>query len=395
MGVSPITVGPADIAGWPQAVTMGNGLVTLTLVPEAARILTFDFGGRNLFYVNPDEYGRVHSPSSQDEWHNFGGTRFDVAPQGRWKETPWKREWPPPPVLNSPRLGAVEGDGFHFVTPLTRNVFDLSVRVFMRLIPGSTKVSIVHTIENVGKSSSRWANWIVSQLAAEQGASVAYIPGAPNSAFENGYVVQMEAEGRKAPLGRDAKGGAVEAMYDGAQWKFGFDKRDWIAFRPSRGDNLVFILMGRYEGGMEYPDGGSSVEYYSAAHLPYVELELLGPLARLSPNKTRSDEYSFAAANCPGKIVGVSPVGVVGERLSVSNGVIRGAFGVFYQGTARLVSIMSDNSENIINEFPVSPNEALVIEGVGEEYGKYRVDVHDRSGKLQGVLDFLNLEGRK
>lgn len=403
MTMGSLSISNAGIAGWPGAVVMGNGIVSITVVPEAARIISLCHGGTELLFADSKERGRVYGPGDVGEWHNFGGIRFDVAPQSAWRTTPWGMVWPPPPVLNTPRTLHQNSDGVT-MRAAGRSAKDLGLEIeaYVRLVEGSTIVAVDQSIANSGGAPSCWANWAIAQLAASmgnpitRGNSVAFVPRAVDSKHIDGYAVQMEGPENSKPIVIGSDDDPIKIRYNGVQWKFGFDRRSWIAFRPFESSSLLFIMVGKYDPHAVYPDDDSSVEYYAAGHLPYAELELLGPLVNLEAGARRLDPFRFAVTNATGPVRHVTNVGVVTRRLERSNATLYGGFGVFFDGTARVVGTLRTGRERVIADFEVSPEEPFEMDGVRigrENYKKYRIDVYDSSRKLRGVLDILGNEG--
>lgn len=403
MTMGSLSINNAGIAGWPGAVVMGNGIVSITVVPEAARILSMNYGGTELFFANREETGQVHGQDAAGEWHNFGGLRLDVAPQSGWKATPWGRVWPPPPILNMPRTLHRVGEGVVMKTAGdSANDLGLQIDAYVRLVEGSTIVAVDQTITNISGAPSRWANWAIAQLAASmgnpiaRGNSAAFVPPAPDSKHGNGYAVQMEGPAYSNPIVVSSRDDPIKIRYNGAQWKFGFDRRNWMAFRPFEHSSLLFIMVGKYDPREAYPDDDSVVEYYAAAHMPYVELELLGPLVSLGAGAKRRDPFRFAVTNAMDPILDVTNVGVVTSRLELKDAALFGVYGVFFRGTACVVATSRDGSEKLLSTVTVTPDVPFELDGVGTggvKYVKYRIDVYDLSRKLRGVLDILKNEG--
>ena len=90
------TVKPAVYRGW-NTQCLTNNLVAVHVVPEiGGRVVQFQLGQAEFFWVNPDLAGTL-SPASglaaDGGWLNYGGDKLWPAPQG-W-DTP--EQWPGPP----------------------------------------------------------------------------------------------------------------------------------------------------------------------------------------------------------------------------------------------------------------------------------------------------------
>jgi hypothetical protein len=131
---------------------------------------------------------------------------------------------------------------------------------------------------------------------------------------------------------------------------------------------------------------------------PYIESEILSPLADLKPGESYSFHLDWFAAHIGGNypVLDCTPVGVtcgaLTARITASRRVLlTGRFGVFYTAHAALVTLDGDGKdiETIDLKLPVSPLEALVL---GERMplltkaASVRLVLLDAAGKEIGEL---------
>ena len=147
----------------------------------------------------------------------------------------------------------------------------------------------------------------------------------------------------------------VSIIYDGLERKFGFDMREWIAFRKSKESEICFALWGDFDAAGAYPDDNSHIELYFSEGMHYVELEMLGLIRSVEVGGSISDNFKFAAATCSGKAVEAGDWGVACEPIRIDKNSVKGRLGLFYEGFLVLSELNSSGHKVEIAKFSVSP----------------------------------------
>jgi hypothetical protein len=167
----------ADFHGW-QAVYLRNGLVSLAAVPDiGGRVMAFDLGGYDFFFVDRDLAGKLFSPEENQgdgslaAWKNYGGDKTWPAPQGWDNDNQW--HGPPDPVLDSGRYQLSDVYARPEVTSLTmvsqhdpRTGLQITRQVSLR--QGSSHASLDLSFSCHADHPLRWSIWDVVQLRAER-----------------------------------------------------------------------------------------------------------------------------------------------------------------------------------------------------------------------------------
>jgi len=207
-------------------------------------------------------------------------------------------------------------------------------------------------MRNVSERPVRWSLWDVTQLdCAIQSACRMTIPLNASSRFPSGFDVLYGP--RDNPQWRTGDSTVFTVEYSRALGKVALDSyAGWIAFSDGE-----WALLQQFDAqpGQDYPDGGATVEVWTqgpgvAAGVDFsqpqlrgefMEMEVLGPLQRLSTGEQASADLSWAACRCPGdRIVDASAAGCASAPLRVERrgetSHITGTFGVFAPGQAQL-----------------------------------------------------------
>ena len=294
-------VKPDVYHGWSGSLTMGNGLVEVTIVPAIGRVMQFCLKGEKEcpFFENRALDGKPPDPNAS-EWVNFGGDKTWPAPQDDWpKLTP--RKWPPPPTFDSVPLkyelknptfskssmvpfGAT-AEAIELISPVDPH-YGIQTRRIITLEPGHPVMSIRTIYEKVQGDPVKVGVWVITQLSEPKKAGM-ILPA--TSQYPQGYNKQMEVlpkdlkrEGRFVSLTRGSKNPAKIGSDAGTLvW---MNKKFYVQIDSSR------------EAGAEYPDQGSSAEIYTNPDpLKYVELETLGPLHTMKVGDTieRTNRYTL------------------------------------------------------------------------------------------------------
>src|SRR5579862_2703370 len=176
-----VTVRKDPIGTWP-AVHLSNSLIQLSVVPSiGGRVMDLCLGETNVFYQNPRHYGKKSDSNATvidiGQWKNYGGSKVWPWPQG-WSSLD---EWPgpPDPVLDS---GAYELQVLPGNTPSgvsLKSPHDeysgITLEREIKISPGTSIVSLHHTMRNTSRRPVRWSIWQVSQVNAAQGLDI-FVP---------------------------------------------------------------------------------------------------------------------------------------------------------------------------------------------------------------------------
>ncbi len=302
---APATVGTARVAyhGWPTCLRLTNRVAEVIIAPAVGRILQFHFlGQEDVFWENPALAGHAPDPRS-DEWGNFGGDKSWPAPQSDWPNVT-RRSWPPPAGFDAVGVAAEVGRAGAVV--LTSPVdADYGIRTVRRVVldPEKPILRITTRYEKVTGPPRQVSVWVITQLRDPE---VVDIPLPRPSRFAGGYQKQSEA------LPRDLK------VDDGMVSL----RRGASAGTKIGTDASVLIWEGRTVGlhidaprvpAAEYPDGGCSAEVWTNPDpLPYVELEMLGPLRTLRAGDRLEATNTYTLFRCDPRSAPRGPAGETG-----------------------------------------------------------------------------------
>ena len=255
--------------GWTNVLLIGNGRVEAVIVPQIGRVMQFRFVGEEEgpLWNNRALDGKAPNQDSP-EWGNFGGDKTWPSPQSNWPKITG-RAWPPPRAFDS--MPVTAHDKMKSVTLVSAVDPHYGIQTTRRieLDPKESVMRITTTYEKKSGEPIKLGVWIITQLNSPDRV---LIPLPHPSRNPRGYDEQskdlpanLKVDGNWVSLPRDPK----------KSTKIGTDAQTliWIGEKQSlRIDSLR-------EGNMEYPDNGSSAEVYTNPDpLPYVELEMLGPL---------------------------------------------------------------------------------------------------------------------
>ena len=423
LGVSP-SITASNYGGW-ESTSLTNGLVEVVIVPQiGGRIMQYKLGDKEFFWVNPDLRGKT-SPRNglgpDGAWLNYGGEKLWPAPQGAAPDG-----WPGPPdgILDgSPHaLTTYSADGYAAVrlTSLDDPRSGIRFTRSVRLLPGTTRVSIEATMINIDNKPRRWGIWSVAQQngVAPTGRGYnnllsAYCPTNPRSRYEGGYNV-MCGTATNPTFRADPVTGITRVDYQYKVGKIGLDSvGGWVAVVDGA-TGFCFVERFTPHPDKPYPDN-ASVEFWSSGlgkvHetdptgmpndlklTPYlIESELLGPLATLAPSESTTFCYTFQACNVGGTypVVDCNDVGVTCERLAASGGDhlrLTGRFGVFQPGrlALRLLDAKARVRETVDLSQTATPLKPVPIDVTvdrsGRDVASAAVVLLDESGRQIGVL---------
>jgi len=411
--IQPCSVAPVeDYAGWGwKSWVMKNGLITLAVAPEiGGRVMQYDLDGHPSIYVNPEEVGKRYTPSQQSGWPNYGGYKTWPAPQHRWLAS--GGGWPPPPNLDfgpySCRIvtDTPESSVVRIESPVETfskwRCHGLKFERQLTIYRGSTRVRVEQTLTNKGSQKANWAIWDVTQsIAAHRGKADygnfwVYFPIRADSRFgpDGYYVMSGDKEDSQWKSNIVPGVSAVQYLHHGG--KIGADSDGgWICY-VDRKDGYAYAKTFSFFKEQAYPDSGASVEVFTSAGLPYLEVEVLSPLVDLAPKQSYTFVENWYATRCEGPILEVNNVGVIKKRLTVQplndeSARIDGAYGLFYQGEVR-VAFQNAEGEKIGSgkSYPVFPPVQFLLQDrcvIPRKTRLVELQLYDAFGRFVGTLD--------
>jgi hypothetical protein len=257
--------------------------------------------------------------------------------------------------------------------------------------PGSSRVTLDLSFRNISQRKVRWSIWDVVQLRAERGTldgqlapeteCIVSAPLNPESKFDAGYYV-MFGDPANPQWTSDKGSGLFLGNYKWEIGKVGLDSRaGWAAF-ANNADGQAFAARYTAQAGLEYPDDGAGVEFWTVgrgkvANLDYeqsqiylMEVEILSPFYHIEPGQTVSFRIEWGACRCPGPILDVTEAGCIGKKLLAQRAGeyvhVSGAFGVFDEGRLRLEWV--DRVGEVLATVDLGTASPLSVVSIDERY---------------------------
>lgn len=286
-----VTVTSVSYHGWPDCYLLSNGSVEAVVVPAIGRVMQLRLAGaaEGTFWENRALYGQL-PPLNSSEWINFGGDKCWPAPQSDWP-LHLGRDWPPPVAFDSRPLEAVAGElGVVLTSPVDPG-FGIQVTRHVELDAEQPVMRIRTEYRKICGDAVKVGVWSITQM---QDPERVFMLLPDQSAFPDGYVYLMPAEPNELRI--DGRLLSLE-RHPNECTKIGSDATSlaWV------GRNCV-VRIDAETGPGEYPDGGCVTEVYTNSDpLPYVELEAMGPLVKLSAGERieRSTVYTIMPRSTP------------------------------------------------------------------------------------------------
>jgi hypothetical protein len=266
-----IRISRAEYRGWPGAIRLTNGVVEAIVVPAVGRVMQFRFAGEDAgpFWENPAVDGHRAGKDSEG-WANYGGDKVWPAPQAAWPKIAGSG-WPPPAGFDGrPAQAEVGGGDVTLVFP-PDEAYGLQVRRRIALVPGAPVMRITTTFAKTAGAPVEAGIWTITQLRDPLAIQAPLPAGATAAAA-------VSLGGYAAPVMQTTPGRLTLARDPAANHKIGLRAGTliWV------GRTTTLRLEMAVVAGATYPDHDSAAEVYTNADpLPYVELELLGPLATM------------------------------------------------------------------------------------------------------------------
>ena len=397
-GVAASEVKESNYRGW-KTLELTNGLIDVQVAPDiGGRIIQFKLGDFEYLWVNDQLAGKMPPPTGvgpKGEWLNYGGDKLWPAPQG-WSG---ENEWPGPPgpaIEGTPHEGSIVTAKGKTVAVQLISPKDKSTGIqFSRTInlwDGASGVRMHFVMRNIDKKPRRWGIWQVTQINCgdRQGSGYdkniwAYCPINPKSIFPKGFKVLFGSAANPA-FQPDPDKKMVRVHYERQVGKIAMDSMaGWLAVVS--GDGHAFVERFKCFPDKKYPND-ASVEFwlqgpgkFTAAGKeneiadnpvdapPYLEAEVLSPLAELKPGKTYLFSNEWFATNLGGKfsVLDCTEVGVMSEpftaKMDGESLLLAGRFGVFYEGYL-ILAFLDEKGKQIklsVLNVPTTPAKPLVL----------------------------------
>lgn len=243
------------------------------VVPAIGRVMQLRLVGEldGPFWENPALAAR-NAVADPNDWSNFGGDKAWPSPQSDWDRLAG-RGWPPPAGFDGRPMEASidESAAVTLVSPIDAG-YGIRVRRRIELSPDRPVMTVTTTYEKVAGGPLEVAVWVITQLKDPVVVSVPLGKG-------SGQGSEFLPQSKELPSGLRVAGGLLSLTRDPRQnHKIGMRAATlvWV------GAAELLRIDSALVAGAKYPDEGCSAEIYTNADpLLYVELELLGPLARL------------------------------------------------------------------------------------------------------------------
>lgn len=266
-----VRISKMSFHGWSGCYRMTNGTVDLVVAPQISRIMRFGFVNKsNILWTNSAVYGKTNPPAKSKGWVNFGGDKLWNSPQSLWG-------FPPDPWIDSgaSRVSVIHGDQLRIIGMKSMR-FGVRFERTIRMDPREAKVTIINKMTNTGSKPVEYGVWEIAQVPGDCKAVLHRDRDSkfPKGVYRYNYKISpayLHIHPDSITLMRNPK--AVQ--------KIGTDSRKGtVAAISPRG---VFQLYAEYHKGARYPDDGCGQETYTDPTLYYMEVELLGPITKLSP----------------------------------------------------------------------------------------------------------------
>jgi hypothetical protein len=258
--------------GWTNAHRLSNGAAEVIIVPDIGRVVQFGLTGEEgVFWENRKLDGRLPDWNSS-EWANFGGDKTWPAPDTDWSKYTQRAGWRPPPAFDAmPVTAQIEADGDVTLTSPIDPFYHVRVQRRVHLDAVRPVMTIYTTYERVSGARLQVGVWVITQLAEPAGL-FAPVPrntkGAGYTLLSNEHPPDVRVKKGLLSLTRNPK----------AAHKIGCEAGSLVWVGP----RCALRIDSQRVPGAQYPDQGSSAAIYTNPDpLPYVELEILGPLQML------------------------------------------------------------------------------------------------------------------
>jgi hypothetical protein len=269
---APVSIAKITYRGWAGSYLLSNGIIEAVVVPAIGRIMQLRLVGdaTGTLWENSELDGKVHHADSE-EWLNFGGDKCWPAPQSEWQQHQ-DRAWPPPTGFDpAPMHAEVTGNTLE-LSSAVESGWGIQVVRRIELKADQSVLRIQTEYRKLHGTPVKVAVWSITQMQEPERVCMLLDP---QSKLPGNYVHLLAAE----PAELRIQGSVLSfERHRRAFTKIGSDGSSlaWI------GANCVVRIDVEAMPG-NYTDGGCHTEIYTNPDpLPYVELETLGPLTKMS-----------------------------------------------------------------------------------------------------------------
>jgi len=262
---------PTSYHGWPSCYRFSNEKIDLLLTGDVGpRVLRFGFVGQENQF---QEFGSDLGETGGESFRLYGGHRLWHAPEAR------PRTYSPD---NSPLALEEHGDFVRLVQPVETTT-RIQKEIDIHLDRDQAQATLVHRLRNTNVWPVELAPWALTLMAP--GGTV-LIPLPPRGSIQDNLLPTSTlvlwaytdlsdprwSWGERVILLRND----LKAL---TPQKIGLlNSEGWLAYQRGA---VLFVKRFDYQPGATYPDLGSSAEVFTRGEI--LELESLGPLARLEP----------------------------------------------------------------------------------------------------------------
>jgi Domain of unknown function (DUF4380) len=397
--------------------TLENQWLRLFIAPHlGGRLMQLEMADYPFFFVNPllkDIEPNATRLGENGTWLNYGGEKIWVAPQGWHSSELWPG--PPDPILDGGIFDVQEDEnGITLTSPYDAHT-GLQISRTVTLVEDAAEIQIRVRFENQSQIPRKWAIWPVCQVSTPDGDTVKIIcPVNPNSVFSQGFKIVHGLVNN--PQFNLNSAGHLAVDYQYLVGKVILDANaGWVAsVNESKGK--VLLMCYDFKSEQAYPDKASVHIWtqgkgmiYSRNKIltfaddirqtpPYMEMELVSPMKKMEQGDFSEFDYQLKTTTIPCKstVVEVREMGVIAEKLTIrkeeNRGQIIGKYGVFRQGTIRLVV---KNTLQILTNFAVSPllgiEIAVNISPLDLNTScQFDLEFWNEKGQLMGILDTVS-----
>ena len=271
-----------QFGGFSEALELTNGQVRLVVAVEAGpRVLAYGFvNSQNFFHVFENESG----PINDGQWHSYGGHRLWYAP-----EVAARTYYPD----NAPVDWVFENNTLTLNCPDETSRW-LGKKIEITLDENSTRVTVDHTLKNIGLWPLEVSIWCLSVMAPGGTLKVPQPPFVPHGAGPG----ETFEPARKliiwpfTPMNdpRFSWGNEfIEMRQDNAipgKLKFGLlNDAEYVLYKLN---NETFRKDYPCIKDAVYPDMGCNSEFYTQSDPGFLEVESLSPMLKLEPGQEGS-----------------------------------------------------------------------------------------------------------
>ncbi|MDF2880765.1 MAG: hypothetical protein K0R54_1322 [Clostridiaceae bacterium] len=275
-----------------EEIYISNGMINIIVVPQqGGRILEYSINGFNVLYRNEELIGvrnDINKERTPENWLNFGGYKCWPAPQTVW-------QWPP--------IFDIDQSYFNYEINSSKDFIDIKLTSnisktepvqglqFIRTITiydNCSNMCVEETIVNNSESTVQWAMWDNTQVLSPGFAEIKL----NSNVFTGGITFYQDFDipsSNAYSVRREDRKILTINCNRKEKFKVGVvtDSGE-ISYRCTAYDkDIILKKQFKYEGQVVYPHG-SNIEVYVDTTLPYAELEILGGMKNIEPNKSIS-----------------------------------------------------------------------------------------------------------